>query len=72
MTFINRSLGTPVIGAPDTIAGGFGVVGAPSSTDGDLSQGRFRSSNRRSLPEDWPLRCIGTPVRTSCHSGAYQ
>jgi mannose-6-phosphate isomerase-like protein (cupin superfamily) len=41
VTFINLSLGTPVVRAPDTITGEFGVVGARFIMDGDPSDGRF-------------------------------
>lgn len=41
MTFINLSLGHPVVRAPDTMTGDFGVVGARFIMDGKPSWGRF-------------------------------
>lgn len=41
VTFINLSLGNPVVRAPDTVTSDFGVVGARFIMDGDPSRGRF-------------------------------
>lgn len=41
MTFINLSLGNPVVRAPDTNTGELGVVGARFIMNGDPSWGRF-------------------------------
>ncbi len=41
MTFMNLSLGNPVVRAPETITGELGVVGARFIMDGVPSQGRF-------------------------------
>ena len=41
MSFMNVSLGTPVVRAAETITGGLGVVGARFILDGGSSAGRF-------------------------------
>jgi uncharacterized cupin superfamily protein len=41
MTFLNVSLGNPVVRAADTVTGDLGVVGARFILPGDLAQGRF-------------------------------
>jgi mannose-6-phosphate isomerase-like protein (cupin superfamily) len=41
VTFMNVSLGTPVVRAAETITGGLGVVGARFILDGGPSDGRF-------------------------------
>ncbi len=59
MTFINLSLGNPVVRAPDTVTGELGVVGAPFIMDGGPSQRRFSVVEHPIVP-----RGLAAPMHT--------
>lgn len=66
MTFMNLSLGAPVIRSADTITGGLGVVGARFIMDGRPSGGRFSLVEHPIAP-----RGMAAPVHRHTHEDEY-
>lgn len=73
MTFLNLSLGSPVVRASETVTGSSASWARGSSWPGSPRRGGSRSWSIRSSPEAWPHRCTSTGGRTSspsCSMGA--
>ena len=66
MTFLNLSLGTPLIRAADTVTANFGALGARFVTDGRPSDGRFSLVEHPIVP-----RGLAAPVHLHTHEDEF-
>ena len=69
MTFLNLSLGSPVVRAPETLTGELGVVGARFIMAGGPSEGRFSLVEHPIVPRGLaaPVH-LHAPAKMSSHS----